>query len=587
MNINRNIFWTELFFDILGKSGVKYFCISPGSRSTPLTFSAASNKKFKCFVHIDERSSGFFALGLAKATGQPVVVITTSGTATAELYPAIIEAYQQRVPLIICTADRPPELIGRGANQTINQKNIYHNHIRYFKDAGLPSPDISGLKRLIDIAGKAVLKSGQGPVHINFPFRKPFEPGSFTDKINKEKFHKIRQLKSKAFSFKKEINKHDEKLLKEILKSLNDAERGLIIAGPSKYDRKEKSDIIKLARDFNFPVIADASSQLRFGNSSNKNIITNYEGFLRNDLFRKYNSPDLILQFGSTPSSKAVESFLEQIKTKRYIINEFGDVFDPWNNASGVLQCSPSQFYKFSKRIGVKKKQTQRKWLNEFLDADRVSDKIKQNLITNSSFPNECRIIPEVISCLPNNTHLMISNSMPIRDFDYFAPLTGKNIVVHTNRGASGIDGIISTALGIKKATAEPTLLLTGDLAFYYDISSLLTAKKYNIPLVIVLINNNGGGIFGMLPISDCGLKFREYFTSPHYLDFASIIRGFKANYKLVKSWDNLKKYIHEAFQRHVFTILEIKTDIKSSVNLRKKYFSETNKIISKRLNEN
>ncbi len=341
MNINRNIFWTELFFDILEKSGVKYFCISPGSRSTPLTFSAASNKKFKCFVHIDERSSGFFALGLAKTTGQPVVVITTSGTATAELYPAIIEAYQQRTPLIICTADRPPELLGRGANQTINQKNIYHNHIRYFKDAGLPSPNIPGLKRLMEIAGKAVLMSRQGPVHINFPFRKPFEPGSYTDKVNEEMFHKIRQLKSKASSFKKEKNQHDAKLLKEILKSLNDAERGLIIAGPSKYDRKEKSDIVKLARDFNFPLIADASSQLRFGNSLNKNIITNYEGFLRNNLFRKNNSPDLILQFGSTPSSKAVESFLEQIKTKRYIINEFGDVFDPWNNASGVLQMFP------------------------------------------------------------------------------------------------------------------------------------------------------------------------------------------------------------------------------------------------------
>jgi 2-succinyl-5-enolpyruvyl-6-hydroxy-3-cyclohexene-1-carboxylate synthase len=225
--------------------------------------------------------------------------------------------------------------------------------------------------------------------------------------------------------------------------------------------------------------------------------------------------------------------------------------------------------------------------LHEFLDADKLSDKIKQNLITNSSFPNECRIISEVISCLPNSSNLMISNSMPIRDFDYFTPLTGKNIVVHTNRGASGIDGIVSTALGIKKASGRPTLLLTGDLAFFYDISSLLTAKKYNIPLVVVLINNNGGGIFGMLPVSDYGLKFREYFISPHYLDFAPIIRGFKANYKLVKSWNDLKKYINEAFRRNVFTILEIKTDIKSSVNLRKKYFSEADKLISQRLNEN
>ena len=186
MKINRNIFWAENLFDRLARLGVKYVCISPGSRSTSLTLAAASNKKFKCFVHIDERSSGFFALGIAKATGKPVVIITTSGTAAAELYPSIVEAYQQRIPLIVCTADRPPELRGRGANQTINQENIYKNHIRHFREAGLPSTSFSGIRKIRKIAEEAYQKCSQGPVHLNFPFRKPFEPDTFTDEINKK-----------------------------------------------------------------------------------------------------------------------------------------------------------------------------------------------------------------------------------------------------------------------------------------------------------------------------------------------------------------------------------------------------------------
>jgi len=187
IKVNRNNFWTEVFVKQLNSAGVKYACISPGSRSTPLTFSFAKNKKIKCFVNIDERSSAFFALGLAKASKTPVAVVTTSGTAAAELYPAIIEAYQQRVPLIICTADRPPELLNTGANQTINQHNLYKNHIRWFKNVGLPSLKRLKLRRLQQTAFRDVEFStlkDKGPVHLNFPFRKPLEPFTFTDEVD-------------------------------------------------------------------------------------------------------------------------------------------------------------------------------------------------------------------------------------------------------------------------------------------------------------------------------------------------------------------------------------------------------------------
>jgi 2-succinyl-5-enolpyruvyl-6-hydroxy-3-cyclohexene-1-carboxylate synthase len=198
IKVNRNNFWARIFIDQLAALGVKYACISPGSRSTPLTFTLSKNRKIKSFINNDERSSAFFALGLAKESGMPVIIVTTSGTAVAELYPAIIEAFQQRVPLIVCTADRPSELIGTGANQTINQHNIFKNHIRWFRDLGLPSMSETGFRHLQRIAIKSFqisLTEDRGPVHLNFPFRKPLEPFSFTDEVSKSIF-KITPLRS-------------------------------------------------------------------------------------------------------------------------------------------------------------------------------------------------------------------------------------------------------------------------------------------------------------------------------------------------------------------------------------------------------
>ncbi|HSD63696.1 MAG TPA: 2-succinyl-5-enolpyruvyl-6-hydroxy-3-cyclohexene-1-carboxylic-acid synthase [Ignavibacteriaceae bacterium] len=581
MKINRNILWSENFFNRLADLGVRFACISPGSRSTALTLSAASNKKFKCFVNIDERSSAFFALGLAKASRTPVIIITTSGTAVAEIYPAVIEAFQQRIPLIVCTADRPQELIGRGANQTINQNNIYANHIIFFKDAGLPSATISGLSKIRRLAERSFIYSQQGPVHINFPFRKPFEPDSYTDEINNKDLKIFETYKLRETIPLVKDKSHNTNLLNEILNYMKKSKRGLIIAGPMQYEANEKQGLIKLSEHLNFPILADASSQLRFGSGSKKNLLINYEGFLKNKLFVEKYFPDLILQFGSTPSSKAIESYLFTHSSKRYIINKYGDIFDPWNSASGILKCAPSLFCKLVlERVSPLEKNQE----NVLFRADNLSNKIKEKVLKDSLFPNECRLISEIIKSLPDDIQLIISNSMPVRDFDYFAPLTDKNIYVHTNRGASGIDGIISTSLGIQKGLQKPTLLITGDLAFLYDLNSLAAADKYKIPLVVVLINNNGGGIFSMLPVSRYGKKFSEYFTSPHYLNFNSITKSFRGNYKLIRSWDDLRISVRNALSKKTFSVLEIKTKIKISVNIRRKYFTEANRIIGKNI---
>ncbi len=214
-------------------------------------------------------------------------------------------------------------------------------------------------------------------------------------------------------------------------------------------------------------------------------------------------------------------------------------------------------------------------WLEEFIKANASAGMVKAELIRKSPLSNECTIIPEVINNLPSTAHLMISNSMPVRDLDYFSQQTEKTIILHSNRGASGIDGILSTSLGIQKASNKPAALITGDMAFYYDLTSLLTAEKYKIPLVVILINNNGGAIFGMLPVSSYGKKFKDYFVNPHNLNFGSIVKGFNAEHRLIRDRDDLKKSMSAAFKEKKLTVLEIKTDMKSSIGMRTEYFKK------------
>jgi len=573
--VNKNILWATIFFEQLAKLGVKHVCVSPGSRSTPLTLAAAYNKKLTCLKIIDERSSAFFATGIARTTGAPVALICTSGTATAEYYPAIIEAYQQRIPLIVCTADRPPELINRGANQTINQKNLYGNHIRFFADAGLPDTSGRKLESIKKLAVRAFAISSstdKGPVHINFPFEKPFEPETYTDKIpvNFEvKYIMKKELNSSSLVSPKEF----ESLFNIIAK----AKRGLIIVGPDEYNTKFPQLINAVANKTGFPIFADGASQLRFGKYSKNNVIANYDALLRSVYYLKDFSPDLILQFGRTITSKGLEQFLEKTSASKYLINEFGDWFDPTNNAINALAIKPINFCRellASNKIlplTIEKK----KW-NKFITSTNLSaEKIKEQIFAASTFPNEPKTINLLLKNLPGKANIMLSNSLPVRDFDFFASNLDKNITVFHNRGASGIDGIISTALGIASVSKDPTILITGDLAFYYDLTSLLTAKQYNIPLVIILVNNNGGGIFQFLPVSKYKKVFEQFFTMPHSLSFKNFVKEFGGNYSLLKNQSDFKKHLTTALSAKNFSVLEIQTDAVSSLQLRRKYWEK------------
>ena len=396
IKVNRNNFWTEVFVKQLSSAGVKYACISPGSRSTPLTFSFAKNKKIKCFVNIDERSSAFFALGLAKASKTPVAVVTTSGTAAAELYPAIIEAYQQRVPLIICTADRPPELLNTGANQTINQQNLYKNHIRWFRNVGLPSLKKLKLRRLQQTAFRAVEVStlkDRGPVHLNFPFRKPLEPFTFSDEVDSlltkdlDRAIKIIKPSKKIFDSEK-LRK--TKRFKEVVELIEIEKEGIIIAGPMEYDINLRKQLKYLSSLAGYPIIADASSHLRFNVGNNdKNILSNYHSFLSSSKFSNSHKPKFIIQFGRTPTSSSLENFLENCDAPRYMINEFGDWFDPSRKAKAVIKYNPGDFVieLVNYLTELKLERNNSLWLKDFNQAETLAEKIKTKIIDKSIFP--------------------------------------------------------------------------------------------------------------------------------------------------------------------------------------------------------
>lgn len=575
IKINKNFIWADKFVNQLVDAGVRNVCISPGSRSTPLTLAFENNKKIKKHIFVDERQSGFFALGLAKQSNFPVAIVTTSGTAAVELYPAIVEAYQNRVPLIICTADRPPQLRNKGANQTINQDNLYRNHIRFFYDADLPELNKKSLEKLLNKTNEAFrisLIADRGPVHINFPFDKPLEPNLSTDEISEVKLKEIENTNTPQIYYasdrlfiKKDFN--------ELLSKINQSSTGFIVVGPANFNEPVKKKIRKLSQTSGFPIFADGASNFRTGVKEKDLIITNYDAFLRSEEFHNKFQPDTIIQFGRTPTSTALENYFSKIKSSRYIINEFGDCYDPSGTAKKVIKADVYSFIdNLLKNIDGSSKKKNSQWLKFLLQLDDLAEWLKVEFINNSHLIDETNIIWNLARNIPEKGILFVSNSTPIRDLDYFLQKSSKNFIIHQNRGASGIDGIISTSLGIAEAAKERTFLIIGDLAFYHDLTSLLNAKSKYINLTIILINNNGGGLFNFLPIADEKDVFKKYFITPLKLDFEKITKTFGLDYKLVKTSTQLNLALNRRSDSP--QVIEIKTDAADSLKKRKDYWN-------------
>lgn len=576
IKVNRNNLFTQLFIDQLVECGIKFACISPGSRSTPLVTASAKNKKLKKFVIIDERTSGFFALGLSKTSQLPALIVTTSGTAVAELYPAIIEAYQNRVPLIICTADRPKHLRNTGANQTINQKNIFKNHIRQFYEVEVSDVKLSSLKEVQKVALNAFNTAtimDRGPVHINFLFDKPLEPDSFTDVLEKSTLNKLKPITQivEPKSKEKKLSAYSKKLISE-------SKKILIFAGAGLNNISDFKSITKLSRKFNLPIIADGASGLRFSKRLSQNLITNFDSVVRSEKFIKNYKPDLILHFGRSITSQKIIDFFES--TNRIIINPDGDMFDSTHKAI-VIKSNIGDFVEIVLSEAKYKKEDNYLYLLKKIDS---SIEIEKNKTLNSLKISEPYLINALLNSISENSNIVVGNSLPVRDVDFFASKKNKHINIFENRGASGIDGMISTALGIAKSTNRITYLLIGDLSFYHDLNSLLIAKEFEIPLKIILINNNGAAIFNHLPISDYNTIFEKYFIASKKINFKDLVHAFHLNYRSVRNKKELNIALKYAKTVKSSVILEVKINSVFSVNVRKKIWNNAKSIVEKKL---
>ena len=572
IKINRNFIWSNIIVDQLAECGIKYACISPGSRSTPITYSISLNKKIRSFVHVDERVSGFFALGLAKKSNSPVMIITTSGTATAELYPAIIEAYQNRVPLIICTADRPSYLRNTGTNQTINQENIYKNHIRFFYDTGLPKLDSTSIKKLKSTVLKAFSisdKTDRGPVHLNLPFEKPLEPDSYTDSIEENIL-----LETLAQEIPIKNNGTNNPLNKKSLSSINSllkkSVRGLITVGSGNFDQSFLNLLNEFSIRFSLPVFADATSGMRFNGEIFSNLIVNYDSLLRSELFIETYKPKYILHFGRPLTSPRIENIFKNTSLKVFIVNNFGD-FSFKQTADKKIMMDEKEF--LSEFIAADYKKEQDPLIKAAKDIDELLENIKSKIFFKAEKINEVQVLCDVLDSISPNSNIMIGNSVPVRDLDFLSSSLKKKLIIHQNRGASGIDGIIATSAGISTLSKIPTYLVIGDLSFYYDLNSLLTIKQLQIPLVIILINNSGGSIFKFLPIAKHKKILDRYFLTPTHLEFGKIVEAFGIDYKEIKTTQELIKHLKVSGIRKQPAVFEIKTNSDYSLSLRKKYW--------------
>lgn len=578
LKINRNIFWTNLFIDFLSYKGVKSACISPGSRSTPLTFVTVSNRVIKSYVIIDERSSAFFALGLSKSSAKPTIIITTSGTAVAELYPAIIEAYQSRTPLIVCTADRPASLRNTGSNQTINQNNIFKNHIRFSADIPVMEIKRNNIKKFFSLISKGLSICQQkdiGPIHFNFQFEKPFEPDSYTDKISLG----LIDYSTKVLSGKneKDIGKPTKSI--SAYSKIEYKNISLITIGSGDFEKNFIKKLNDFTKKYNIPIFADISSGLRTNSLELDNLIYNYDTLLRNLELENLFKPKNIIHFGRDITSTALEDFLIKSKSKRIIVNEFGDRFDTTKKGR-IIKSDPFIFLNDISKNDFKS--NSKDILLFLLSLDSEIEKIKSDIFSNRF--SEVEVLKRITEILPENSQIFIGNSLPIRDFDFFIGNSNKKLNIFTNRGASGIDGLISTAAGICISTKKPTYLILGDLSFYYDMNSLLLIKKFNIPLKIIILNNNGGRIFEYLPISNYRNVFNEFFLTPTNLDFKKVADTFSIDHIFCDNLDQLNNNLDLINKLKSSIILEVKVNPFYTKSLKKKFRERISKLISNKL---
>lgn len=556
---NRSFFWATLFLRELYSCGVDHLVISPGSRSTPLVMAAAAHTGFKKHVVLDERSAAFVALGIGKAAGKPSALICTSGTAAANYYPAVIEARQSGVPLLVLTADRPPNLRSTGASQAIDQIKLFGNYPVFFHEAGEPILEEEDLDRLRQLASQAVSLSirNQGPAHINFPFRKPLEPEqALVDKIEKEN-KKLLSDRTPATSVHYPPGQASS-MPESVEKLVEKSKRPLLISG-SGHDPESRQMARELAVRLNAPHLAE------FPSSGSGSTVRGFVGFLRNRQQRERMKPDLIIRFGRQPVSKAIDLYLKENREIPQI--HFGNL-DEWHDATHSVT---HRIEGMSKNINwyFRKTDTENQWLESWKKLEQNFSEFRAQQLDHEPKLTDGHVFNRISKQLDESWNLCLSNSFPVRDMMLFGePFRGTTFV---NRGASGIDGILSTAIGSSIGSGKPTLLFIGDLALLHDSNALLSSKLLEQPLVVVLLNNRGGTIFRMLPVFEQNEDiYSAYFETPQEADFEKLAKTFGITSKKIDTVEQLNEINIDEYSEPGLHLIECRTDSGASMQLRR-----------------
>ncbi|SOC36660.1 2-succinyl-5-enolpyruvyl-6-hydroxy-3-cyclohexene-1-carboxylic-acid synthase [Ureibacillus acetophenoni] len=544
-------------------NGVEDVVISPGSRSTPLAYAFASIKDIQVYRQVDERSAAFFALGLAKAKQKPVALLCTSGTAAANYFPAIVEAKYSRVPLIVITADRPHELREVGAPQAINQNRLYGEHVKWSVDFPVPDDAKQTLPfverhvaRAVNIANNAPF----GPVHLNVPFREPLL------------INFMEQLPATTFkrSLSGEITPTGEskQLLVELIEQ---TKKGFIIVGelPLGTDLRHMWNFVRKVK---WPVLVESLSNMRTNipEDCKPSIITTYDALLKDEAFRNQVTADTVIRFGAQPVSKFLTIYLTETMPTNYIVVDEDPMFrDSTSVSTHFIHASIGEWIDELNVVSELDGEYFNKW--------RASEEMAINFITDyvESEVDEGAMVRSLLEQLPDGSDLFVSSSMPIRDIDTFLVPTDKDIQVFANRGANGIDGVISTAIGFSKGRLDRHMyLLIGDLAFLHDVNAFIASRYQPCDITVIVLNNDGGGIFSYLSQSTVKEYYEDLFGTPTALQFEQVAKMYDMEYIQINELEEMKTILSKEKVKPL-RLIEVFTDRQQNVEAHRRLWKQ------------
>ncbi len=610
------------FVDELQRTGIHNVVICPGSRSTPLALAVAAQPGIYTWMHVDERSAAFFALGMAKRSAQPVALLCTSGTAAANFFPAIVEAKLTHVPLLVLTSDRPHELRENGAPQAIDQTRLYGSHAKWSVDVALPEATNASLRYIRTLADRATALTTAipaGPVHLNFPLREPLTPAPIANQplpptTGRDTVAWLGRPDNAPYVIVRNTEQHtpDSATVAHLRKLIQKATRGIIIVGPQD-DSSLLEPLVSLAQLAGYPMLADPLSQMRsIGVDYQSHVLTCYDAFLRIDAFVEKMEPDLILRFGAMPTAKPVLTYLKRYPSCPLIVIDGNEDWqEPTQLATELIHVEPVALCKAlvgtdsSRPLhdevlvgtdlsrpssiaipdeGRDKSVPTDAWLSTWQQADARTREALQATIQDFIEPFEGRVFTELSQLLPEGALLYTGNSMPVRDLDTFF-WGSKKLRIMGNRGANGIDGMVSSALGASAVGDGPNVLVIGDLSFFHDMNGLLAAKLHKLDLTIIVVNNDGGGIFSFLPQADYPEHFEQLFGTPIGLDFSHAAAMYDAQYQRVSDWRQFRIAVEHGMQSGGLHIVEVTTERASNVHMHRQLWQSVGRALSPLIN--